>query len=869
MSGGILVKSEHGPHYVSTSAGKLQQRCNKCSGNQLLQNRSSNQVAYTSIPIAVHEMLDSSDQSLSQSIPMFTLSPLGHHFSQVSIHVPSHDGAAKVQAKLAISQPGDALEQEADRVAEQVMRMPESRVQSQPLISREETGIQRKCPKCKGDDKEVLQAKSIPDRSLAIAEGMEIPPIVREVIHLPGQELDPSTRAFFEPRFSRDFSKVRLHTDARAAESAKAMNALAYTVGRDVVFESMQYAPNSRVGLNLLSHELAHVVQQNATGQTRIDRQSEDKYETKGIPIERSKLEEFSRKTYWETKIDELFERSYDVNTSNRFSSDPEERDAVLSVLWQLHPTRLTGETTRIATIPARAGKANSKPLVYQFIFTPKKTGSIDTASVTFISEGNASAVATATSPSAGYTPGKFGTSNTDFPGGDQDRYWASQPDEHAQLDNWIENVAGNAFDQIVTTRTNVGKSKNIRETSFYVKGSKDASGRVSGLVEIYFLGVTTPITGNPPAGYADKDGIDLYLEKAQTSDHPTKKDRLGNLGLSAVPGDEVLSVKYAILAYFKQGTRSAEVDAIIPIANKQSRIYYTLRFRPAANKLINVDVERVGEPGKDQNVSPNQLDVARVRGFAANSKDSAALKAWMKKRYPGVSPTGKTVDDLQNSFNLSMNSDVGTPGWFQRNYGLNVLNGADGSNRLKSVHRLVAAQLANTKNFAPDELKSLEFSLESMDDSLISILKGTPLIRQEALIKVQNNGQPRVDSDQGGYTWQTGSDRTVVIYDSFTKNVQSLFLGGKEGVRSEDVMTIAHELGHVIGSQLGIEAAFRAFVKSKKIKPITWYDEINPAIESFPEAFAIYQTDPEWMKTNLPDLYAWFGTLSGTGKPP
>jgi hypothetical protein len=67
-----------------------------------------------------------------------------------------------------------------------------------------------------------------------------------------------------EPRFGHDFSRVRVHTDARAAESAEAVHATAYTVGRDVVFGAGQYAPQSEAGRRLLAHELAHVVQQDS-----------------------------------------------------------------------------------------------------------------------------------------------------------------------------------------------------------------------------------------------------------------------------------------------------------------------------------------------------------------------------------------------------------------------------------------------------------------------------------------------------------------------------------------------------------------------------------------------------------------------------
>lgn len=89
-----------------------------------------------------------------------------------------------------------------------------------------------------------------------------VPPIVHEVLNSPGQSLDAGMRAFMEPRFGHDFSQVRVHTDARAAESARAVNALAYTVGRNVVFGAGQYVPGTNAGKRLLAHELTHVVQQ-------------------------------------------------------------------------------------------------------------------------------------------------------------------------------------------------------------------------------------------------------------------------------------------------------------------------------------------------------------------------------------------------------------------------------------------------------------------------------------------------------------------------------------------------------------------------------------------------------------------------------
>ncbi len=90
----------------------------------------------------------------------------------------------------------------------------------------------------------------------------EVPPTVHEVLRSPGQPVDTATRAFFESRFGHDFSQVRVHTDGKAAESVRAVNALAYTVGNDVVFGNGQYAAATPAGRRLLGHELSHVVQQ-------------------------------------------------------------------------------------------------------------------------------------------------------------------------------------------------------------------------------------------------------------------------------------------------------------------------------------------------------------------------------------------------------------------------------------------------------------------------------------------------------------------------------------------------------------------------------------------------------------------------------
>jgi len=196
------------------------------------------------------------DQAGTTTVPRF-----GHDFSRVSVHSA---GPGMIQTKLKINKPGDLYEQEADRVAEQVMRMEEPRVQRHPdeeLVQKKPVItplIQRQIEE--EEEEEFLQTKELPGQS------SEVTPALSSRIQSMrggGQALSESVRAYFEPRFGQDFSQVRAHADSRAAETARAVNARAFTVGEDVVFGNGEYAPESDVGKRLLAHELTHAVQQN------------------------------------------------------------------------------------------------------------------------------------------------------------------------------------------------------------------------------------------------------------------------------------------------------------------------------------------------------------------------------------------------------------------------------------------------------------------------------------------------------------------------------------------------------------------------------------------------------------------------------
>ncbi len=121
-------------------------------------------------------------------------------------------------------------------------------------------GSGQPCAKCE-EEKQTLRRQPVAS-SFPASTHTEAPPIVHDVLRSPGQPLDRKTRSFMESHFGSDLSHVRIHADARAAESAKSIDAEAYTVGHNIVFGAGQYNPASGDKQRLLAHELAHVAQQ-------------------------------------------------------------------------------------------------------------------------------------------------------------------------------------------------------------------------------------------------------------------------------------------------------------------------------------------------------------------------------------------------------------------------------------------------------------------------------------------------------------------------------------------------------------------------------------------------------------------------------
>ncbi len=218
-----------------------------------------------------------------------------------------------IQAKLTVGAPDDVYEQEADDVAQSVMRMPDAAVQREALPEEEELQMKRVQREALPEEEELqmkrvqrealpeeeelqmkrvqrealpeeeeLQMKRVQRETLPEEEELQMKRVQREALggvpevtdeiesRIEGQRgggrgLPDSAREFFEPRFGQDFSGVQIHTGKEADMLNRQLDARAFTTGSDIFFRDGEYNPESSGGRELLAHELTHVVQQGAS----------------------------------------------------------------------------------------------------------------------------------------------------------------------------------------------------------------------------------------------------------------------------------------------------------------------------------------------------------------------------------------------------------------------------------------------------------------------------------------------------------------------------------------------------------------------------------------------------------------------------
>lgn len=288
-----------------------------------------------------------------------------------------------IQAQLKVSQPGDKYEQEADRVAEQVVNSPgttpsQSTAMSGntqgpsvqrmseiedgknelkkpdemaiPTISRmpeeeKDKELHKKPVEGKAEEEEMtpnLQTKSAAQASPSVK-----PSIASNINRMQGggTHLPKPVRAYFERRMGADFSQVRVHADTQAADTAKSINARAFTVGRNIAFGAGEYSPDTTSGRKLLAHELTHVVQQGGDGVQRKCRDCGVLEEKNKEPVIRTKPKS-SVQTFVQRVHIENGRKKFDCPD---FAGDTK-LEACLNDEDRLHPFDTGASVTRIQT---------------------------------------------------------------------------------------------------------------------------------------------------------------------------------------------------------------------------------------------------------------------------------------------------------------------------------------------------------------------------------------------------------------------------------------------------------------------------------------------------------------------------------------
>lgn len=188
--------------------------------------------------------------------------PLGHSFGQVS----AQDFSVPIQPKLTIGQPNDPYEQEADRVADEVMQMPDPKAMEQGLVMRSSKSlVQRNCAGC--EEKEIMQMQRLYSSTIinSTHQGNKIENRLNNSKGS-GSSLSPEVRTFMEPRFGVNFGHVNIHTDSEAVQLNRALGAQAFAYGSDIYFGAGTLPANN----HLTAHELTHVVQQTSRFQTPV-----------------------------------------------------------------------------------------------------------------------------------------------------------------------------------------------------------------------------------------------------------------------------------------------------------------------------------------------------------------------------------------------------------------------------------------------------------------------------------------------------------------------------------------------------------------------------------------------------------------------
>jgi hypothetical protein len=381
-----------------------------------------------------------------------------------------------------------------------------------------------------------------------------------------------------------------------------------------------------------------------------------------------------------------------------------------------------------------------------------------------------------------------------------------------------------------------------------------------------------TPLDTSLPTG-GDEKAIDKEIQALQDR----AKDKLGAIeGLDQAPDDnERRGVKWLIWQYFTSAhARSEEIHAVLTTnvhidaksgTTTSRQVMYRLTFKPGKS-ATDVSVTRVTPKGAGT-TDVNALDLSAVNGFPGATAKPDQIHDWAAKRFPALAKIEPKKGEDAAAYVARLDAErvkqASTDAWFTANYGITFLSGADAAERLQKIHGFSQEAVMSMKDVEPETRLALEQALEPLADTFLGELRGLKVARQQVRLVPPTSKSAQEDPSAYGVTHQDGTERTTILFD-LINNQETLFVGTSH-IRSRKAMSILHELGHAI-SKVGSTDLQKAFndelvgpKSKKKLEAPTSYGRSDPGKEFFPEAFALFQLDPEYVRRELPDVAAFF----------
>jgi hypothetical protein len=584
-----------------------------------------------------------------------------------------------------------------------------------------------------------------------------------------------------------------------------------------------------------------------------------DRYQTIALKTQKDIFDQSRFIGYWAMRM-QAYGLVLFPDTIKRFEQSKLESEVVLFAAHQLLAARrLQNRSLTVCCILPQANPADSSYWLYT-LSNRTYPGGASTNTYRFIAEGAAVRelhLAPLNQLSVNFSGP---VALIQFPDNSATEFWSAFPVYKNAIINWVARAPKGDFAQLLTF-------DRPGEMSFFVTGTKTAAGTVQKF-QIEFLSEEAPVYVTLPAQAVERDEVDAHLESLcqKPSGKPGSPSlRLGKVyGLRNVPREERFAAKILLAQYFAQSQQRAEVDVRVP--GKKGDALYTFRFQPGVTPdLTDAVVTRVGNDVADPRLLAS--DIHGIYGCPLASEGPEALQQWWNHRYPSVPAPSSTLAELEKGMRDALTDGADTPEWFNRNYGIKILSAAQAHDALMKTKQFQPEELVDFKDYTSQELRVLERSLQTLDETSLKLIRGTSMVRQNQLARARP-GTP----DTVGRTFfllvnDKPQTKIVSLYDAAHDPDRELFCGGTNHILPRLSLVFLHEFGHITSKYMPVQKRFNKEFDVQHLDPVTWYAAADPEEEFYPEVYALYYADPEWLQFNRTDIYDWMRTFFSPAK--